>query len=226
MPPVYIISYQNKDRRNRMTERFTKLGMTDVSFTQEVDQTDPRLASHSIENRRNASIMLQHLDSMRLFLSTTHEHCIVCEDDIHISTTLTEKLPSLVHDFVNMKLDVMMLGYILTFCIDMNTGFHQGYFPYVSGESENKITAHSYHSYPDDIWGSQMYMVSRSYASYLLANYDVSPSTKINYNPDWIITKNGKRALIYPMLALEERSDRQNYDYGKQYSAHYNETFL
>lgn len=232
MIPIYIVSYQNEERRKRMIHRFKTLRLDHlITFTPEVRQTDPRLSF--MTEKRNASIMLQHLDSLRLFLETSHECCIVCEDDIHISKTFAEKLPAILHDFKEMKMDVMMLGYILTFSIDMNTEFHQGYFPYANKQDDRILMAsHTYHSYPDDIWGSQMYLVSRSYASYLLDTYDCAEKNietihKKPYNPDWVITKPSKRVLIYPMVALEEKNDGgQNYDYGKQYRSHYHSDFL
>ena len=235
MIPIYIVSYNNPSRSERMVKRFTSLHLDHlITFTPEVHATDSRLVSFE-SNRRTASIMLQHLDSLRLFLATPHDHAIICEDDIHISSTFAEKLPSILHDFKEMKLDIMMLGYILTFHIDMNSGFHQGYFPYVNDKNnQSDISSHTYHSFPDDIWGSQMYLVSRSYARHLLDTYDcvdenMEMLTSLTYNPDWIITKpkKHKRALIYPMVALEEKNDGgQNYNYEKQYHAHYNTTFL
>jgi hypothetical protein len=55
--------------------------------------------------------------------------------------------------------------------------------------------------------GAQMYMLTRKYAKYLLDHFPIEWKLKnINnpWSPDWIITKNGKRAMIYPMLAVEE----------------------
>lgn len=234
MIPIYIVSYKNPGRRERMISRFTSLRMENmVTFTSEVERDDPRLLIQPEKNRRVYAIMLQHLDSLRLFLESSHEYCIVCEDDVHISNMFAEKFPTILHDFKTMNLDIMMLGYILTFEIDMDTEYHKGYFPYINNEEDRiYMNSHTYHSYPNDIWGSQMYLVSRSYAKYLLDNYDLNEMNietinSVNYNPDWIITKNGKRALIYPMVALEEKNDdEQNYDYNKQFITHHNKMFL
>jgi hypothetical protein len=53
-----------------------------------------------------------------------------------------------------------------------------------------------------------MYLISRNYAEFLLNKFTPQFAFEnigsINYNPDWIITKNGKRALINPMIAVEE----------------------
>ena len=53
-----------------------------------------------------------------------------------------------------------------------------------------------------------MYLISRSYAKFLLNKYTlefaVSNLNDPPYNPDWIITKNGNRAIIHPLIAVEE----------------------
>ena len=45
-----------------------------------------------------------------------------------------------------------------------------------------------------------MYMITRDYAKWVMENINNSLTP---FSPDWTITKNGKRALIYPMLAIE-----------------------
>ena len=56
-----------------------------------------------------------------------------------------------------------------------------------------------------------MYLITRNYAKFLLDNYYYDYSDKTlndnsikQFSADWIITKNGNRALIYPMLAVED----------------------
>jgi hypothetical protein len=53
-----------------------------------------------------------------------------------------------------------------------------------------------------------MYLISRSYAKYLLKTFTVeyalaNPPT-FGYSSDWVMTKNGVRVLINPMIAVEE----------------------
>ena len=218
MIPIYIVSYKNQDRKLRMIDRFKKLNLDNyITFTSEVDHDDSRLTSISHESKRGCSALLQHLDSLRNFLNTEEESCIVCEDDIYISKTLSEKLPSILYDFKLMNLDILMLSYILPIKIQMDHEYHQYYFPYYN-KPEDKILinySHTYHHYPNDIWGAQMYLVSRNYARYILENFDITHDTTIEKFKDcplvdWIITKNGNRALIYPMLAVEENGINYN----------------
>lgn len=218
MIPIYIVSYKNQDRKSRMIERFKKLNLDNyITFISEVNHDDNRLSSITEEFKRGCSTILQHLDCLKNFLNTNQEYCIVCEDDIYISKTFSEKLPSIIHDFKLMNLDILLLSYILPIKIQMEHEYHQYYFPYYNS-NEHKILinySHTYHHYPNDIWGSQMYLVSRSYAKYILEKFDITPDTTIEKFKDcllidWIITKNGNRAIIYPMLAVEENGINYN----------------
>ena len=52
-----------------------------------------------------------------------------------------------------------------------------------------------------------MYLLSRSYAKYLIDTFTIDWAFNNKdkpYSPDWIITKNGNRALIWPPLGVEE----------------------
>ena len=199
--PIYVVNYKNPERRQRMSHRFSSLGLYCI-FTPEVHKTDPRLKSHRINDLRTASIMLQHLDSIRHFYENTMEdHCIVCEDDIHISKNFVKHLPEILKTFKTLDLDVLMLGYLLYYKIT-DSHLHRHYFPLL-GNTEN----YNIHGYPDDIWGAQMYLISRKYAKHLLETYTPLYAVlyeDIPYNPDWIITKKGKRGLLNPMIAVEE----------------------
>jgi hypothetical protein len=76
----------------------------------------------------------------------------------------------------------------------------------------NEDRTYEFLQYPDDLWGSQMYMMSREHARKIVTDYTADYITRplsegesrIPYSPDWILTKCGKRALIYPMMAVEE----------------------
>ena len=207
--PVYVINYKNEDRRKRMNDRFNIFGVV-PKFVPGVDITDERL-SNVKDDIRNWSIMLQHLDSIRDFYENTSlDHCIVCEDDIHISKTFDKDIDLIVKSFVHLKLDVIMLGYLLPFKINMSCSLHKRYFSVVHSDEQ-----FIYHKYPDDIWGTQMYLISRKYAQFLLQTFDIEHALAhpkpFTYNPDWIITKNGERALIVPMIAVEEGTSGSEY---------------
>jgi GR25 family glycosyltransferase involved in LPS biosynthesis len=204
--PVYVVNYKNDERKNKMTERFNTVGINPI-FIKEVHSNDNRLNYNiDINLKRVWSIMLQHLDCMKDFFEKSDKsHCIVCEDDIYISKNISNDIENIVKNFDKLELDVLMLGYLLNHKIDNDNYHHNHYFPILNNTINNK---YKYHSYPDDIWGTQMYLISRNYAEFLLNKFTPQFAfdniNTLNYNPDWIITKNGKRALINPMIAVEE----------------------
>lgn len=204
--PIYIISFNNEERKTRMIKRFNKLEFNDINFIKEVYKNDERLTSLSSMEKydkidhRTWSIMLQHMDSIKdFYYNKESDLCILCEDDITVSKDLKEELNDIMPTFYKLNLDIIMLGYLLPFKIDSyNTHFKELY----------SCDYYKYYTYPNDIWGTQMYMISKKYAKYLIDTFDIKYAyDNIETNPyssDWIITKNGNRALLYPMIAVEE----------------------
>jgi hypothetical protein len=210
-PAFYVINFNDEARRERMLSRFSKLGTKEPYFVDPVFITDPRL--HEAQHKRTCSIMLQHLDSLRHFLEQTDkEFCIVCEDDIHISKNFRKDLPEIIEQFVAMDLDILLLGYLSMHPVDTETNAH------FTPKSRSK--KYKYANYPDDLWGSQMYMMSRKHAKNILDNFGPEYILKgeLPYNPDWILTKTGNRALIVPMIAVEEGDTKT--DHGGQNEFH------
>jgi hypothetical protein len=184
-----------------MVQRFQKLNVP-LHFVEPVHTNDPRLIDFQDENPhrlRNWSIMLQHLDSIQHFIHHSHDDfCVVCEDDILISKDFLTHIPLCITSFLSLQLDVLLLGYLLPFTI--HTGNH--HFPLLLNSSP-----FSFHDFPSDLWGSQMYLISRKHASSIISqfisNLPLPLHSSIPFSPDWTLTKFGKKALIYPMLALE-----------------------
>ena len=223
---IYCINFKNEERKERMKERFKKIGMeNNLIFTNSVYLTDERLNSFNSEVKRNAAILYQHIDSLTHFLdNTNNQYCIVCEDDILISTEFKNNLPYILKRFEELNLDVMLLGYLLPYEIDMSTHLHKQYFKVLKEDNEYK-----FHEYPDDLWGSQMYLLNRNYAQFIIDKYYIERNSDKPLNPDWTITKDtNKRALINPMIALEEgvnvSDNQEQIDYHKLvFDTHYKE---
>lgn len=192
--PIYVINFNDDVRKQAMINRFKSIGLNLV-FTKPVYTSDSRLNVDVKFDKRTWAIMLQHLDGIRDFYeNTTCDYCIVCEDDIMISKNLKNDLPLIIDNFNKLNLDVLLLGYL------MPSKIHNNYYKMI------KQLGYSFHEFPDDLWGSQMYLVSRNHAKFLLEKYTVewaSQNLDKPYSPDWILTKVGKRAFIYPMVALE-----------------------
>ena len=83
-------------------------------------------------------------------------------------------------------------------------------------------TQYRYYEY-GDVWGTQMYMLSREQAVRILIKYGddyadrflANPAGYTPFSADWSITKEGRRALIYPMLAIEDGLSEYD-DYGQK----------
>lgn len=200
----YCINFNDDKRKNKMMKRFENQKLV-LNFVPPVYTNDKRLDTDFINSKvckagkRIWSIMLQHLDSIQHFLDNTqNEYLIVCEDDIKISKTFVNDLHIALYQYVDLKLDVLLLGYLL----DRKLGENEGEF-----RSLGKIGNFTFCDFPYHLWGSQMYLMNRKHAKFLLEKYTIDYAmADLNrpYNPDWTLTKDGKKALIYPMIALEE----------------------
>lgn len=206
-PHIYIISYNNGERLNKMLNRFKELDLPEPRIPNPVHLTDVRLRSINAKEPRTWSIMLQHLDALNHFYLSSNsskinekskEYCIICEDDILISKKIKKNLPDIVKKFHKLNLDVLLLGYLTTNPLAIE-GMNDIMYKHVE--------EHRLYKYPDDQWGSQMYIVSREQAQYLINTYTIEwalNNLDKPYSPDWIITKKGNCALIYPPLAVED----------------------
>jgi hypothetical protein len=198
----YTFSYQNPKREQAMRQRFHEENLT-LEFVEPVVGTDARLISASPQVKRNWAIMFNHLDMLKQFLESDAEYGIFCEDDIFIRRNIASYLPEITNQFARRKLDILLLGYLLPFkAVEIK--------PASRDFAEHGINF-TYTRYPEDLWGSQMYMLNRQSARRLHDKYgvDYAVATLTNtrltpFSPDWILTKDGERAILYPMLAVEE----------------------
>jgi hypothetical protein len=202
----YCVNFNDESRKNKMTSRFEQLGLL-LNFVDPVRNDDARLADvPERADKRTWSIMLQHMDSIRKFVEETqNDFCIVMEDDILVSKDIVNDLPGAIETYNKLELDVLVLGYLLPFKIhDYNTCFRL----------KDRNNKYSYYDFPGDLWGAQMYMVSRNHAIHLLELYTIEHAVETidtePFSPDWTLTKYGKKAIIYPMIAVEEGGTKAN----------------
>lgn len=203
---VYVVNFQDEERRARMLSRFTKIDMP-VTFVDPVYAIDPRICNQNISDfeKRTWAGFFQHVDSMKHFITTAssdNEYCIICEDDVHISKNLKEELPEILELYEKTNLDVLLLSYLWPFPIK-NTGNH--HFP----QFPDSIEHFDLFGYPNDLWGAHMYMISLKHAKTLVERFTpefAAEQSDIPFCSDWHITKFGKRALLSPMVGVEEGS--------------------
>jgi GR25 family glycosyltransferase involved in LPS biosynthesis len=213
--PIFCLTYKNPVRKNKMIHRF-KLVNLDVNFVEGIDPYDQSIVppAEIIEKAKTLDrwkphsgygCMYGHFIAIKQFLDTGNEIGIICEDDVMLRKDFAEELPIIIANFERQNLDVLMLGYLNTTDAPAR----------VVHNKPLKSAAFSYHNYDTDvnIWGTQMYMIRRSHAEFLYHNYGPQTDYKIrslvdvsleHWIADCLITKIGNRAMISPMMAIEE----------------------
>jgi GR25 family glycosyltransferase involved in LPS biosynthesis len=211
-----------------MKDKFNHLGL-DVSIYQGVSFNDSRISKYHINEhaKRVWSCMYGHLDMIAEFYRSDKDFGIFCEDDILIHKDFNHLLPVVLNDFQYLNLDVLLLGYLLPFKLGGNCSFNN----FTKFNLKNNIF--EYYSFPDDVWGTQMYVLSKQHAQNLLDKYGefyaaetLTKETITSFSADWTITKEGKRAAISTLMAIEDNTSQyehrgQNDFHVACYSSHY-----
>lgn len=191
---VFAFSFNNPERKARMNERFARYAEKTINWAESVELTDPRVEL-SPADKRTSAIMFNHLDMIRMFLEgSTAEYGVFCEDDIYIRKDFKQSIQVALQAHTRLSLDVLLAGYLINYK-PASTSYAHGF-----SEAEPPFV---FMSYSDDVWGAQMYILDRPAAVKILDSFS-NPVAVSVFNPDWTITKFGRRSVIYPMLALEE----------------------
>lgn len=228
---VFCLSFKNSERKASMKQRLDTLPH---QFYQGVSLDDTRIASLKDPNMKRVwSCMYGHLDMIYYFYHNTKlDYGVFCEDDIIIHKDLSQMMTNICKDFEDLKLDVLLLGYLLPFQVNEHIqGFELKDKNFVSSLGNER----KYHNFTDHTWGTQMYMLSRKHAKYLLDKYyylyaaqSQKDKTMIPFSADWTLTKEGNRAIISPMVCCEI-ANQQYENYGQDsfhktcHQVHYDE---
>lgn len=194
----YCLSYK-ENGKTAMLNIFNKLSIKATFYTG-VDFNDRRLYKLDDGLKRIWSTCYGHLDMIRAFYDSDKEYGIFCEDDIIIRNDFMSRLPNIIANFNMLGLDILMLGYLCENRIDEYSNF-----PTLLVDEPFK-----YLDYPDNLWGAQMYMISKTQALRILSKYyygyaekTLTDKSLTPFSADWTITKEGRRALMYPLVAIE-----------------------
>jgi GR25 family glycosyltransferase involved in LPS biosynthesis len=206
---IYCLNFTNNpqeknERRIAMEQKFDHFQLP-VHFYSGVASKDERI--HFVENenmRRTWSICYGHLDMMNHFVKNSKkDYMILCEDDIIIHKEFTKKLPLAIDVMKKHNLDILLLGYLCYKPADMYSNF-----PEIKTEYSNETF--KVLEYIEETWGTQMFIVSKNHARSMLSKfyneYAIKTLTDTSLTPfssDWLLTKDGKRALVYPLLVIE-----------------------
>ena len=215
--PIYCLSYNNPARKQNIISRFKRVNLQ-VNIYPGVDVSDPRM-SPCLQNpgiTKSWSCAFGHLDMISHFASNSNEEiAIFMEDDVLINKHLPHLLPTIKSDFNHLKIDTLLLGYLIN-------NHPQNFVGYSLMESPSKIF--NYYRYPKDTWGTQMYALSKSRAQEIVTTYTdyaektLQDTSLTHFSADWLFTKGDNSACIYPLVAIEDSSS--NYDHWGQANFH------
>jgi hypothetical protein len=233
----YCLNYNSEKRKKDMQCRFDILQLKCV-FYPGVDFADKRISDYSelIDDgtKRVWSCMYGHLDMIHdFYYNTNKDFGIFCEDDIYLHKNLMNYLPRICLDFSSLKLDVLLLGYLLQINPNESADFNMKRL-YING------SPFTYYSFPDYVWGTQMYMLSRLHAKYLLNKYGFTSGYAVRtltdksitpFSADWTLTKEGNRAIITPIVVVEDNAtdysnDGQGSFHKKCFDFHFKENLF
>lgn len=230
--------YTKNERRIEMERKFTQLNIP-LWFYSGVTYSDERIKNIHSSLQHTWSICYGHLDMINHFLTNSNkEYAIICEDDILIHKDFANYLDYILDVFKKTSFDLLLLGYLCSNPIHTYSNFYELHVfpfktpPFITNiNKENNIDhcppdyPYKLFNYPDSTWGTQMYMISKKQAKFIIDKYydtyamqSLTDSSMTVFSGDWTITKEGKRAVIYPLLVIE--NGLSNYEDEGQDMAH------
>lgn len=191
---IYCLSHNSPERKAAMAERFLRCAGKEAHFPPTVPLDDPRVQAADPKYAPAAvSMVYGHLDMMREFLSSDAEFGVFSEDDVYIRRDFSKSIQIAIDGYKRLKLDILLLGYLANYK-PATTTYQRGHEPLEP--------TFSFLTFNDKLWGSQMFMLDRVAAVKILDSISDTYSVPV-FATDWCITKFGRRAALYPMLAVE-----------------------
>jgi hypothetical protein len=196
---IYCLNYGDK-RTATITASFAAVGLSDkVTFYSGIDVSKMKKANNYLPEvncgmYKAWSATMGHRKMMKIFLETSDaEFGIFCENDIRLHKNIKKEIPYYLEKFQELNLEILLFGYLLT---DKKT------------ELSGKILSNIYDI--NSVPGAQMYLLTRAKCEEFVKKYDINYLIASQYHPDkyftfpdMIFTKHGRKAAIYPMLAVE-----------------------
>lgn len=186
---LYVLSYNDKEREVKMIKRLTEVGITAniCSFSQNDSQV----------NDRNVSCFINHLAMMEQFYHhSKKEYGVFIENDIYLKKTLGKNMLEACNAMQTLNLDVLLIGYLINKKPEV----------FDCEQIYNDKLGNTYYQYGTELWGTQGYILSKKQAKYYIDKYTTHyiKNCDETISADWIFTKQGNRALMYPPLVVEE----------------------
>ncbi len=199
VPQIYCINQKTSvARKERMIRRFNNRGISAI-FLDATGSSDVVIQKYvscppdSI-NAKVAACFVSHLNAIKAFLDSGKDACIVCEDDVLLHNDFNSRLTNIVQDIPN-ETSLVCLGYFASkestysLCDDIQSKERLRYLG------------------TDNIWGTQMYWISRNYAEKCIAMFDKQNfglNEKELLKTAEVITRKSHGLIVFPPLALED----------------------
>jgi GR25 family glycosyltransferase involved in LPS biosynthesis len=135
------------------------------------------------------------------YYNSDNKFAIICEDDIKLHVHFNSIIEKIIDDFEFLNLDILLLGYLLPYKLS-NKHLIKNYSLKYPVPNNSSFT---YHCFPEYLSGTHMYMITKKYAKRLIKEYYSNYANKYNHYfiIDKILTEHGNKALIYPMISVE-----------------------
>ena len=192
----YFLSDEGSERDKRISGRFSLLNIP----AKRVQCVSPKWLEE--KGYQNYGCSWGHIKMIKEFVENSDkEFGMFFEDDVYLAKSLPHDISFLCNRMKMLELDVLLTGYLID------------YLPYLIGYGSDyeKLGDVGFYTYPHNLWGSQSYILTRKNAISLFEKYNedylirsMHDSTLKPFSIDWTITKDGKRAMVYPMYAVEE----------------------
>jgi len=195
---VYVLSYNNPEREQNMIRRFKQVGTTaNICTFSDNDKRYHELVELKYKELHPLKCFFNHLAMIEEFVNnSSKEYGVFMENDIYLIKSLTKDLIMATDNMKKLNLDVLLIGYLIN---NNPESFDCKY--YYTDENQNK-----YYRYGLDLWGTQGFILTKAQAKYYINKYTIKYILSSNevISADWIYTKQGNKALLYPPLVVEE----------------------
>lgn len=215
---VYISSFRDEARRNKMRQRCEDCGLSASIYNFTENDSKIHDVAAVLGDPSASGRFLVVFNWLRLchdfYHHSTKEYCVIMEDDIYLKKSIKYDINNALEVMKTLNYHIMLLGYLMTCTPDQ-----AGYLKFAYDND-----GFSYYHYPDELWGSHCFIITKPQAKYFLDKYTIEHiATLHGTGGDWIFTKDpvdNQRGLMFPPLAVEEGVVRT--DHWAQISFHRN----
>ncbi len=197
---IYISSFNNKEREEKLIQGLNETLLSAHIYSNTIDDERVDIIMNQINDpglKRIFSVVFNLIKTIEdFYYNSKKEYGIFLENDVQFKKTIYLELPKVLNDMKRLNLDVLLIGCLLNCSPEQYDGC--------------KLIENGYYQYPDNLWGAQGFILTKNHAKYFIEKYTVdyvlNHYKDENISPDWVFTKQGNRALIYPCLVIEEGS--------------------